>query len=147
MYLCSVVLFAVSSSNSIRQKTNFILNRPLNMTITSVKIKRSDQHSIRRQLNLNSVTFSASPSFRRKSPGKRLLLTYVVKGTGMRRSDKRQSQSPSDKDGGLTAPTWLVPTCFRRASTSARTRVVWGRSPRVCRDDWVSALTTTPTTP
>lgn len=117
------------------------------MTINRVKIKRSKEHSIGRQLNLIPRSFSASPIFERKSPGTRLVLTYAVKGTGMRRSHTRQSQSPSDKDGGLTAPTWLVPTCLRRASTSVRTYVVWCHSPRASRDDWVSALTTTPTTP
>ena len=98
MYLCS-------SSKSIRQKTKFTLNGPRNMTISSVKIKRSNQHSIGRQLNLIPRSFSASPIFERKSPGTRLALTYAVKGTRMRRSGKRQSQSPSDKDGGFTAST------------------------------------------
>ena len=106
------------------------------MTISSVKIKRSDQHSTRRQLNLIPRSFSASPIFERKSPGTRLALTYAVKGAGMRRSDTRQSQSSSDKDGALTALTWLVPTCLRWASTSARTRVVWWHSPRASRDEW-----------
>ena len=75
------------------------------MQISSVKIERSDQHSSRRPLNLIPRSFSASPIFERKSPGTRLALTYAVKRTRMRRSDKRQSQSPGDKDGGLTAPT------------------------------------------
>ena len=109
MYLCSVVFVRCQkkrkegkrSSKSIRQKIKFTLNWPLKMTINSVRIKRSKKPSIGRQLNLIPRSFSASPIFQRKSPGTRLVLTYTVKGTRMRRSGKRQSQSPSDKDGGL----------------------------------------------
>lgn len=68
------------SSKSIRPKTKFTLNWPLNMAITSVKIKRGNQHSIRRQLNLIPMPFSVFPILQRKSPGTRLVLTYAVKG-------------------------------------------------------------------